>query len=163
MVRRFVLAIAGLWLLWSVMLGQPAIAQPLGTWNLPIAASATEAVKDLFEQLHDEFLPKLEEVLYPEQREQFSKLVGGGSSFRKAFKSLTLTPEQKMKLKGVLMGLPKKDAFASLTPEQKKQLVMKTKDLFKPTPAEIAEKVEAGLKAKGEEISAELKDKLLGK
>jgi Spy/CpxP family protein refolding chaperone len=144
-----------------------AIASPAQALLLADTATstATETVKDLLTQLENEVLPKLETILTPEQREQFAKFVSDGGTFRKAFKSLTLTPDQKTKLKEVLSSLPKKDAFASLTPEQKKKLFMQKKDFFKPTAEEIADKINQGMKMKGgtmpegikEQINAKLK------
>ncbi len=61
------------------------------------------------------------------------------TSIRKAFKSAMLTPDQKTKLATVFKSLPQKDFFTSLTPEQKKQLFLKKKDLFIPTADEINE------------------------
>ena len=89
--------------------------------------------------------------------------MGEGTAFRKAFKSLTLTPEQKTQLKAVFKDLPKKDAFASLTPEQKKELFLKKKQMFMPTPEEITEKINAGMKSKGlmpEKVSEKVKEKM---
>ncbi len=149
----------------SLVVSQPAQAQLLADGSMPTAVTtATETVKDLLTQLETEVLPKLETILTPEQREQFSNFVSEGGTFRKAFKSLTLTPEQKTQLKEVFSGLPKKDAFASLTPEQKKQLFMKKKEFFKPTPEDIADKISQGMKMKGgtmpEGISEQINAKL---
>lgn len=127
-----------------------------------LADAATEGAVDWIKKLEAEVLPQLENILTPEQRDQFKTAVGEGTSFRKAFKTLTLTPDQKTQLKGLLQSLPKKDAFAALTPDQKKQLFMKKKDFFKPTPEEISDKISTGMKMKGESMPEAIKDKLSG-
>ncbi|NJP12387.1 MAG: hypothetical protein HC866_25395 [Leptolyngbyaceae cyanobacterium RU_5_1] len=126
----------------------------------------SEEQKTLVKQLETDFLPKIETILSPEQREKLSSAFSeGGASLRKAFKSLTLTPSQKSELSSLFKSLPKRDIFASLTPEQKKQLFVKNKELFMPTPQEISEKISRGMKMKGvsmpegvsEKISAKMK------
>ncbi|MDX2230945.1 MAG: hypothetical protein NW220_14995 [Leptolyngbyaceae cyanobacterium bins.349] len=149
--KRFLLhlVICGM-VLWGLAIARPAQAHLIADGAIVAEVStARETVQDLLTQLEKDVLPKLETILSPEQREQFTALIGEGSSFRKAFKSLTLTPDQKMKLKDLLSNMPKKGAFASLTPEQKKQLFMKKKEMFKPTPAEISERMNQGMKSKG--------------
>jgi hypothetical protein len=131
-------------------LGIPKIAQAqsIAAMNFPSLFS-TEAVgagADLLKKFETEILPQLENALSPEQREQFKAAVADGTSFRKAFKALTLSPEQKSQVGTLLKSLPKKDFFAALTPEEKKQLFLKKKDLFKPTPEEIGEKISAKMK-----------------
>jgi len=149
----------------NLMISSPANAQMFADAS-STTATTTEMVKDILTQLETEILPKLENILSPDQRDQFSKYVGEGGSFRKAFKSLALTPEQKTQIKSLLSSLPKKDAFASLTPEQKKKLFMKKKEFFKPTPEEISEKISEGMKLKGgaipEGISEQINAKLQG-
>ena len=137
------------------------------TLHFAEVAAETATAKDLMTQLETEVLPQLENILSPEQRETFKTSVADGTSFRKAFKSLTLTPGQKAQLKTLLKSMPKQDAFASLTPDQKKKLFMKNKELFIPTPEEITEKISAGMKKKegliptpeeiGEKINAGMK------
>ena len=121
---------------------------PLGVAAVAAPVEATPATKDLITQLEAEVLPQLENILSPEQREAFKTSVANGTSFRKTFKSLTLTPDQKAQLKTLLKSLPKQDAFASLTPAQKKKLFMKNKELFIPNPDEITDKISAGMKEK---------------
>jgi hypothetical protein len=107
----------------------------------------TPQQQDMLKQLETDILPQLDEILYPEQREQLKSLITDGTtSFRKAFKSLTLSPDQKEKLGALLKSLPKKDVFASLTPDQKKQLFLKKKEFFTPTPEEISERISAKMK-----------------
>lgn len=111
-----------------------------------MADTAAAPTQDLMTQLETKILPELEKILLPDQIEQFQSKVANGSSFRKAFKSLMLKPEQKAQLKALLSSMVKKDAFASLTPEQKKRLFMKKKELLKPTSEEITGKINANLK-----------------
>lgn len=144
-----------------------AQAQPITAISFPSLqlAKLTEPAetKDLMTLLKTEIIPRIENVLTPEQREQFKIAVGDGTPFRKAFKSLMLTPEQKTQLKAVFKDLPKKDAFASLTPAQKQELFLKKKEMFMPTPEEITEKINAGMKSKGlmpEKVSEKVSEKM---
>jgi peptidoglycan hydrolase CwlO-like protein len=99
-----------------------------------------QAQEDVMEQLKEKVLPQIQKILTPEQQEQLEDaIVEGKSSMRKAFKSLTLTPEQKTKLATVFKSLPKKEMFTAMSPDQKRQFFMKKKEFFKPTPEEIAE------------------------
>lgn len=102
----------------------------------------------LMEKLESEYIPKIEAILFPEQREKFEKAIEDGFSLRKAFKSMALTSEQKTELSATMKALPTNSLFAALTPEQKKEVFMKKKELFMPTPEEIVEKIEAGMKTK---------------
>lgn len=124
------------------------------------ASASAPFDKDLLTQLETEILPQLEAIFTPEQSEQFKANIADGVSFRKAFKSLMLTPEQKTQLKTVLKSVPKKDAFASLTPDQKKQLFMKKKEMFMPTSEEITDRISAGMKAKGTFLPEGVKEKI---
>lgn len=144
-----------------------AQAQPITAISFPSLqlAKLTEPTetKDLMTLLETEIIPRIENVLTPAQREQFKTAVGEGTPFRKAFKSLMLTPEQKTQLKAVFKDLPKKDAFASLTPEQKQELFLKKKEMFMPTPEEITEKINAGMKSKGlmpDKVSEKVNEKM---
>lgn len=132
----------------NFVIANVAQASPLSAFSLPELpiAEVTEQPLDLIKKLEAEVLPEIEKIFSPEQLEKFRTSVAEGTSFRKAFKSLTLTPEQKTQLGSLLKSLPKKDAFASLTPDQKKQLFLKKKEMFKPTPEEIGEKISAGMK-----------------
>lgn len=114
----------------------------------PVATSAPKApdeATNLLKQLETEILPQIESVLTPEQQEDFAAKIAAGTSFRKAFKAITLTPAQKTKLSTVFKAIPKKDIFATLTPAQKKQLFLKNKQLFIPSSAEIGAKITAGM------------------
>lgn len=114
----------------------------------PVAASTHKAADEstnLLKQLETEILPQIESVLTPEQQEDFAAKIAAGTSFRKAFKAITLTPAQKTKLSTVFKAIPKKDIFATLTPAQKKQLFLKNKQLFIPSSAEIGAKITAGM------------------
>ncbi|NJL47166.1 MAG: hypothetical protein HC929_06260 [Leptolyngbyaceae cyanobacterium SM2_5_2] len=107
------------------------------------------------EQLESQYIPQIEAILFPNQRESFEKAIQEGYSFRKAFKSMALTSEQKSQLAVTMKAIPKQELFAALTPEQKKEVFMKKKEMFRPTPEEIVEKIEAGMKAK-EDFSPDL-------
>jgi Skp family chaperone for outer membrane proteins len=145
----------------GVAQAQPSLAMLPPTGML---ADTVDLPKDLLQKLETEVLPQLETILYPEQREQFKTALAEGTSLRKAFKALNLTPEQKSQLGTLLKSLPQKDVFTSLTPEQKKQLFMKKKELFTPTSEEISAKISKKMKAAqtetegmGEEISDKVK------
>lgn len=156
-------------LVFNLVVAGPVWAEAIAAFSLPglPLADVSKPSEDLLAKLETEILPQLESILTPEQREQFTTAVGEGTSFRKAFKALTLTPAQKSQLKALFQSLPKKDAFASLTPEQKRQLFLKKKEFFMPTSEEIADKIKAGMKNKetfaptpeeiGEKIDAGLK------
>ena len=100
------------------------------------------------EKLENKYIPEIESILFPEQREIFESDIQNGSSLRKAFKDMALRPEQKSRLASALKKIPKHTLFASFTPEQKKEIFLKKKELFIPTPEDIAEKIEARMKAK---------------
>lgn len=138
-------------------------ATPISSLGLPslyIADTSPMASPDWIAQLEKEILPKLETIFTSEQLEQFKQDITNGVSFRKAFKSMTLTPEQKTQLKTLLKSVSKKDALASLTPEQKKQLFMKKKEMFKPTSDEIMDKIKTGLDSKGVALPEGVKEKI---
>jgi hypothetical protein len=110
------------------------------------APKPTDEATNLLTKLETEIIPQIESVLTPEQQAEFATKVAAGTSFRKAFKAVTLTPAQKTKLSAVFKAIPKKDIFATLTPAQKKQLFLKNKQLFIPTAEEIGDKITAGMK-----------------
>ncbi len=102
----------------------------------------------IMEKLESQYVPQIESVLFPDQRQAFEKAIEEGYSLRKAFKSMALTKEQKSELSAAMKAVPTQELFAALTPEQKKEVFLKKKELFMPTPEEIVEKIEAGMKAK---------------
>jgi hypothetical protein len=172
MKRLFGLILAGFMVLLSVSIPTAVQAKPLAIMTFPsfFSAEAVDVGTDLLKKFETEILPQLESVLSPQQRDQFKVAVTDGTSFRKAFKALTLSPEQKAQMGTLLKSLPKKDFFAALSAEQKQQLFAKKKDLFKPTPKEIGEKISEKMKAVtekspfaptgaeiGEKISAKMK------
>ncbi|PZO37775.1 MAG: hypothetical protein DCF19_18090 [Pseudanabaena frigida] len=108
-------------------------------------AKAPDESSSLLKQLETEILPQIESVLTPEQQAEFASKIAAGTTFRKAFKAVTLTPAQKTKLSTVFKSIPKKDIFATLTPAQKKQLFLKNKQLFIPSSEEIGAKITAGM------------------
>ncbi|WP_179228300.1 hypothetical protein [Leptolyngbya ohadii] len=140
-----------------------AVASPRSLFTPPpvyLADAPGIPEADWMVKIKDEILPKIEEILSPAQRERFETTLADGMSFRKAFKSLMLTPEQKMQISSVLKSATKKDIFAALTPEQKKQLFLKKKEMTAPTAAEITERIEASLKEKGLELPTDVKEKI---
>jgi len=153
-------------LVWFTALGflfaDVAYASVQANFGMPLylADVAAQPEKDLLAQLETEVLPQIEKIFTPEQLEQFQTNIADGMTFRKAFKSLMLTPEQKTQLKTVLRSALKKDALASLTPEQKTKLFAKKKEMFKPTTEELTEKIETSLKEKGVELPAGVKEKI---
>lgn len=139
MKRILVSTFACMMVLLNLVVADVAQAQPLVAISFPGLQSVDlSQQKELLEQLETDILPQIESILSPEQRQQFKTAVTDGTSFRKAFKSLALTPDQKAKLGTLFKSLPKRDIFTSLTPEQKKQIFMKKTELFMPTPEELA-------------------------
>lgn len=162
MLKRFLFSLlACLMVIFSTGVGI-AHAQVKAFPSLPtlVADAPSQTVGDLITQLEQEILPQLEKIFNADQLEQFKLDLAEGMSFRKAFKALALTPEQKTQLKTLFSSISKKDALASLTPEQKKQLFMKKKEMFKPTAAEISEKIDAAMKGKGVELPEGVKEKI---
>jgi Spy/CpxP family protein refolding chaperone len=105
------------------------------------AATATvvETGVDAIDQLKTTILPQIQNILTPEQQKQLeTTVISDKGSIRKAFKSLMLTPDQKTKLAAVFKSLPKKEIFTAMTPAQKRQFFMTKKEIFLPTPEEIA-------------------------
>lgn len=139
MKRLLVSIFACLIVLLNLVVADTTQAQSL-TASPPSATVDTKARQEVMEKLKSEFLPQLESVLTPEQRDELeSAVVEEEMSLRKAFKSMALSSDQKIKLAAVFKSLPKKDFLNSLTPEQKKQFFMKKKEMFIPTADEIAE------------------------
>ncbi|UBF27619.1 hypothetical protein K9N68_06780 [Kovacikia minuta CCNUW1] len=140
--------------------GAAAQAQSLPAISFPGLQDfvPTEEQKEILSQLEAQVLPQIDEILTPEQRDQFKTSIAEGTTFRKAFKSLALTPDQKSKLGALLKTLPKKDIFASLTPEQKKQFFTKKKEMFMPTPEEISDKISEKMKLAKDKAGAFMPD-----
>ncbi len=108
----------------------------------------TEGQVALMEALESKYVPEIESILYPAQREKFEQAIQEGLSLRKAFKSMALTSAQKTELAATMKTVPKGELFAALTPEQKKEVFMNKKEMFMPTPEEIAEKIKLGMESK---------------
>ncbi|PSB24466.1 hypothetical protein [Stenomitos frigidus] len=122
-----------------------ALAQPsVGTlWPNLLSAEPPASSDVLLEQMRSQLLPQFESILSSEQRDRLqAEIVDAKASLRKAFKKIALSTDQKTKLASVFKSLPKKDIFASLTPEQKKGLFSK-KEMFMPTPEAISDKINA--------------------
>jgi|SRR5579883_123361 len=145
MKRLFVIILAGTIVVLSVVgvvgvaQAQPSVAT---LWPNLLGAEVSAPPENIVEQLKTQVLPQFESILSPEQRDRLqAEIVDAKASLRKAFKKIALSTEQKTKLANVFKTLPKKDVFASLTPEQKKGLF--AKDAFKPTPEAISDKINA--------------------
>lgn len=148
MKRKLVSIFACLMVLLNLVVGGVAQAEPLMGISLPgwENIKRTEQQVDLMKRLETDIVPQIESILSPEQRNHFKSKISEGASLRKAFKSMALTSDQKEKLANVFKSLPKKDFFASLTPEQKKALFMKKRELFIPSAEEISEKINEKMK-----------------
>lgn len=148
----------------NLVIASAAQAQAIAAFSLPTLqlADASET-QEWLAQLETEVLPKLESILFPDQRERFKAAIAEGASFRKAFKSVTLNPEQKSQIKELLKSIPSTDAFASLTPDQKRQLFMKKKESFVPSSEEISDKVHSGMKMKGNYLPEGVSEKINAK
>lgn len=139
-----------------------AIAAPTA-WHPVYLAETTTAASPSTSAVtfvETQVLPKLESVLTPEQLEQFKTDMGSGQPFRTAFKALSLTPAQKADLKTLFKSATDPDAFAALTPEEKKQLFLKKKAMFMPTSEEITDRITAGMKVKGVTLPEGVQDKI---
>lgn len=148
MLRKLMSVMVGAVLTLTVMV-QPAAAVPF-PFSLPWFQDIdlTEDQQVLMQQLQDKYVPEIEAILYPEQRERFEEAIQDGYSMRRAFREMYLSPEQKTDLASVVKQIPKSSIFASLSPDQKKEIFMKKKEMFMPTAEEIQEKIKAGMEAK---------------
>lgn len=143
--KRFFVMLAACALITLSLVGVSSVAQaqtavaPL----VPLGAEAIAPADALVEQVKNQILPQFESILRPEQRDRLqAEIVEAKASLRKAFKKIALSSDQKTKLAMVFKSLPQKDIFAALTVEQKQELFSK-KELFKPTPEAISEKINA--------------------
>ena len=146
MLRKF-LAVVLCTLVALTLVVSPASAKP---FSLPFFndIDLTDGQEALMEALQSKYVPEIESILFPDQREKFEQAIQDGYSLRKAFKTMALTAEQKTELAAAMKAVPMGDLFASLTPEQKKEVFMNKKEMFMPTPDEIVEKIKAGIKSK---------------
>lgn len=148
MLRKF-LAVVLCTLVSLTLVASPVGADPF-PFSLPFFKSVdlTESQETLIEELQSKYVPEIESILFPEQREKFEEAIQNGLSLRKAFKTMALTPTQKAELAATLKTVPKGQLFAALTPEQKKEVFMNKKEMFMPTPEEIAERIKVGMESK---------------
>lgn len=148
MLRKF-LAVVLCMLVSLTLVARPAIAGPF-PFSLPFfnGIDLTESQETLIEELQSKYVPEIESILFPEQREKFETAIQDGLSLRKAFRTMALTPQQKMDLVATMKTVPKGELFAALTPEQKKEVFMNKKEMFMPTPEAIAEKIKIGMESK---------------
>ncbi|MBE9009150.1 hypothetical protein IQ250_02900 [Pseudanabaenaceae cyanobacterium LEGE 13415] len=117
------------------------------------AVEAPAATTDPFAELKAKIVPQLESILTSEQRAQFDDAIANGTSVKKAFKSVTLTPEQKGKI-GMMMKSVPKEYFTSLTPAQKRELFMQKKEYFMSSGKARAE---AAMKAASDKVGGVVK------
>ncbi|MGG6268382.1 hypothetical protein ACQ4M3_19705 [Leptolyngbya sp. AN03gr2] len=148
MKRILVAVFAGLMMLMGLTIAPIVQASPLVA-----AVEAPTAMTDPFAELKSKIVPELESILTPEQRSQFEDAIANGTSVKKAFKSIALTPEQKGKI-GMMMKSVPKDYFTSLTPEQKRELFMQKKEFFMTSGKA---KAEAAMKAASEKMDEAMK------
>ncbi|RZM76502.1 hypothetical protein [Leptolyngbya iicbica] len=110
-------------------------------------------------QLKSDVIPQLVEILTPLQQEMFEANMLEGESFRKTFRSLMLTPEQKREIKSVINTIPQRDAFSTLSAMEKKELFLKKKEVFMPSSEEIIDKIESKI-PEGASVPEAVKDKI---
>lgn len=148
MLRKF-LAVVLCTLVSLMVVASPVSAEPF-PFSLPFfkGIDLTEGQEALIEELQSKYVPEIESVLFPEQREKFEEAIQNGLSLRKAFKTMALTSAQKAELAATMKTVPKGELFAALTPEQKKEVFMNKKEMFMPTPEEIAERIKLGMESK---------------
>ena len=140
MKRLFVSIFACLIVLLNLVVAHATQAESLTASPPSATVEQTKARQEVMDKLKTEFLPQLESILTPEQRDDLeSAVVEEKMSLRKAFKSMALSVDQKTKLAAAFKSLPTKDFLNSLTPEQKQQFFMKKKEMFIPSADEIAE------------------------
>ena len=132
-------------------------SQPFGFSLFTGFDSADET--SAFKQLKSEVIPRLSEILTPRQQEMFKASISDGESFRKTFRSLMLTPDQKREIKSVINTIPRRDAFAALTPLEKKELFLKKKEVFMPSSEDIIDKIKAKT-PEGVAVPEEVQDKI---
>ncbi|PZV20329.1 MAG: hypothetical protein DCF21_05145 [Leptolyngbya sp.] len=148
MLRKF-LAVVLCTLVSLTLVARPASAGSF-PFSLPFfnGIDLTEGQEISVEELQSKYVPEIESILFPEQLVKFETAIQDGLSLRKAFKTMALTPQQKMDLAATMKTVPKGALFAALTPEQKKEVFMNKKEMFRPTPEEIAEKIKIGVESK---------------
>jgi hypothetical protein len=146
--------------LMAVAPAQASMLQPPQTVGFSLFTGSDSADEtSAFKQLKSEVMPRLSEILTPRQQEMFKESISSGESFRKTFRSLMLTPDQKREIKSVINTVPRRDAFAALTPIEKKELFLKKKEVFMPSSEEIIDKIKAKT-PEGVEIPEEIQEKI---
>lgn len=127
----------------GVVQAQPLpVHQPIiAIFGIGEPAITPEDEDALYEKLKTKFFPAVAKILTPEQRKLFLQALEEKGNIRKAFKTVPLTPEQKMELSQTIKAMPKDQFLATLNPAQRKQLFLKKKELFKPTLDEITERI----------------------
>lgn len=145
---------------WAVAPAQASVVHSPQMFAFSLFTGADEAdTTSAFKQLKSEVIPKLSEILTPRQQEMLKENISGGESFRKTFRSLMLTPDQKREIKSVINTIPRRDAFAALTPLEKKELFLKKKEVFMPSSEDIIDKIKAK-NPEGVEVPEEIQAKI---
>ncbi len=81
----------------------------------------TDAQKTQLRSIKDSAKQEIQQILTPEQRQQYENAIQSGQNKRQAFASLNLTEQQKTQIKEI-KDAKKAEIEAVLTPEQKQQL-----------------------------------------
>ncbi|MBD1844428.1 hypothetical protein H6F89_13700 [Cyanobacteria bacterium FACHB-63] len=130
-----------------VMLVASFAIMPVAQAAPMLSADAPAATVDPYTELKAKIVPELEKILTPDQQTQLEEAIANGTSLKKAFKSVALTPEQKSQV-GMMMKSVPKEYFTSLTPEQKRELFMQKKEFFMTSGKAKAEKAMKAAAAK---------------
>jgi hypothetical protein len=151
--RALISVVASLILFLNLLLGSAVQAQSIALAETSATAMET-AKQDWVEELKTKIIPEIKSILTPQQNDQLeTAIIDEKKSLRKAFKSLTLTPDQKTKLASVFKALPAKEIFTAMTPGERKSFFLKQKSVFMPTPEEIGDKISAKMKMAKEKSS----------
>jgi periplasmic protein CpxP/Spy len=81
----------------------------------------TDAQKTELRSIKDSAKQQIQQILTPEQRQQYDNAIKSGQNKRQAFASLNITEQQKTQIKEI-KDAKKAQIEALLTPEQKQQL-----------------------------------------
>ena len=104
---------------------EAATPEPVAPVAEVAAPKPTDEATNLLTKLETEIIPQIESVLTPEQQAEFATKVAAGTSFRKAFKAVTLTPAQKTKLSAVFKAIPKKGYFCNTHTCSEETIILK--------------------------------------
>lgn len=128
LLRRLAAATVSLMVVSLITVTQPQSSSAI-PWFGSQTGEPTAAQTAVMQKMETDFLPQLKAILSPEQEAQFATTLETGGDLRKAFNSVTLTPEQKAKVSSLFKSLSK-GSFATLTPDQKQEFFLKQKAAF---------------------------------